>query len=133
MKQHMDKNLYLLMSSINKAYERNRTIIFFKTFSDHSKILSLLVQHGFIISYQNFKSFIIIRLSSNIGRASAAYITKATRYGRNNLTFNLADLRKVYQKTGDTAALLLNTDKGMLLTYKAVENGVGGKGLFKIK
>jgi ribosomal protein S8 len=133
MKQACGKDLYLLASVINKAASRNKTIVFFKSTSNHSRIMTLLAQQGFIASYQALNGFIVVRLNYTSKKTPVATIEKASRLGRSNRTIALSELKKMQQQSGGVSTLLLNTDKGILSSSTAIEKGLGGRVLFKLQ
>jgi ribosomal protein S8 len=132
-KQSFKKDFYLLSSTINKAAARCKTMVFFKNCNAHNKVLSLLLKEGYILAYQIYKGFIVVRLRSSHRGIESVAIGASSRIGRDNLTVKLKDIKKLQQRSGSVSTLLLSTDKGILSSTDAIEKGVGGKILFKIR
>lgn len=128
MKQHFDKNFYLLVQNINKAYVRGYTTLFFKTQSNLKMLLLLLLKEGYIMSYQVYKSFIFIRLNTASDKRSV--FEKSKRVGR-AATSSLRSLKHTQYVSGTSVFSVLSTDKGLLTSLTAVEKGVGGRMIFK--
>ena len=131
MRQQINKEFYFLVSAINKAANKGRANMFFKNFTNHTSILSFLVRQGFIISYQLHKKFIFIKLRS--GLKPAMHVEKAKRVDRKDFTIELKDLKKVHQREGTVSLYALNTDRGLVTSLDAIEKGIGGQLLFKIR
>lgn len=135
-KQHYNHEFYHLISSIKKTIDRNREVLLFKATGDHSKILQLLLNGGFITSFQPYKGFIAIRVR-HVSKIAANqkrfnFIELASRIGRKNYTISLKDLQLLQRREGGTAYYVLNTDKGLLTSFNAIEKCVGGDLLLKI-
>jgi ribosomal protein S8 len=135
-RQHYNKEFYHLISAIKKTMDRNREVLLFKATGNHSHILQLLLDEGFITSFQCYKGFIAIRLRQGgkvgLDQKRFSLIELAKRIGRRNHTISLTDLRLLQRREGGAAYYVLNTDKGLLTSFNAIEKCVGGELLLKI-
>lgn len=99
-------------------------------------ILQLLLNEGFITSFQTHKNFVVVRLkvtpSIMLNNKSFTSLEPAQRVGRKNYTVSLKELLSMQRREGAAAYYILNTDKGLLTSFSAIEKGVGGKLLLKI-
>lgn len=124
------------MSAIKKALNKGHEVLFFKKQGSHTTILRLLLDEGFIISFQEHAEFVVIRLkvisSSSINNKSFVTLESAYRIGRKNFTISLKELLSLQRREGGTSYYILNTDKGLLTSFAAIENSIGGKLLLKI-
>jgi len=136
LKQHYNKEFFHLISSIKKTLDKNHAVLMFKTESNHNKILQMLLNAGFILSFQNQTGLIIIRLnlveSIGINKKRFSFVESAYRIGRKNYTISLKDLLSLQRREGGAAYYVLNTDKGLLTSFDAIEKRVGGQLLLKI-
>lgn len=132
MKQKINGEFYLLGSLINKAAVRGKSTVYFKNAYNHTRILSLLANQGYIATFQEHKGFIVVRLNPNSYGLPSFCINKAKRLSRTNLTATVGDIKKLHSRSGGLSTLLLSTDKGIMNSLNASEKGVGGKILFKL-
>jgi ribosomal protein S8 len=133
-KQHYNKEFFHLLSAIKKALTKNQEMLFFKKTNDHSTVLQLLVKEGFISSFQNNTSFLVIRLKLFKGtNTKSIHVLKfAQRVGHKNYTISFKELLLLQQKEGVSSYFVLLTDQGLLTSFLAIEKCIGGKLLFKI-
>lgn len=135
-KQHFGKEFFHLINSIKKNIDKNHEVLLFKTAGNHDKILQLLLNEGLITSFQNHKNFIIIRIKviekTAINQKRFQFVELANRINRKNYTISLKDLLSLQRREGGAAYYVLNTDKGLLTSFAAIENRVGGELLLKI-
>jgi len=135
-KQHYNKEFSHLISAIKKTLDKNHEVLLFKTSGDHNQILQLLLNEGFITSFQKYNGFVVIRIKAadkvGINHKRFQFIELAHRIGRKNYTMSLKDLLSLQRREGGAAYYVLNTDKGLLTSFAAIENKVGGQLLLKI-
>jgi ribosomal protein S8 len=135
-KQHYNQEFFHLISAIKKTLDKNHEVLLFKTYGDHDQILQLLLNEGFITSFQKYTGFVIIRVKAiektNINHKRFQFIELTHRVGRKNYTISLKDLLSLQRREGGAAYYVLNTDKGLLTSFAAIENQVGGQLLLKI-
>lgn len=135
-KQHFGKEFFHLINSIKKSIDKNHEVLLFKTTGDHNKILQLLLNEGFIVSFQKYKNFVIIRIKmvekTGVNQKRFQFLELARRINRKNYTISLKDLLSLQRREGGAAYYVLNTDKGLLTSFAAIENRVGGELLLKI-
>jgi ribosomal protein S8 len=135
-KQHYGKEFFHLIGSLKKASEKGHEILFFKKIGNHNAILNLLLIEGFLVSFQDYKSFVIIRLKifTQLGLDNKSFISiePASRIDHKNFTISLNELLSLQRREGGTAYYILNTDKGLLTSFGEIEKRVGGKLLLKI-
>lgn len=135
-KQHYNQEFYHLISAIRKTMDRNREVLLFKTRGSHSKILQLLMNEGLIISFQSYKGFITVRVRhadrTESNQRGFNLIELAERIGRKNCTISLLELELLQRRQGGAVYYILNTDKGLLTSFKAIEKCVGGDLLLRI-
>lgn len=135
-KQHYGKEFFHLMSAIKKALDKGHEVLFFKKQGNHTTILRLLLDEGFITSFQDHAGFVVVRLKvtslSSMNSKSFVTLESAHRIGRKNFTISLKELLSLQRREGGTAYYILNTDKGLLTSFAAIENSIGGKLLLKI-
>lgn len=116
--------------------DRNREVLLFRSRGNHSRILQLLLNEGFITSFQSYDGFLVVRLrrveKAGIGQRRFNLIELAKRIGRRNHTISLNDLRLLQRREGGTAYYILNTDRGLLTSFGAIEKCVGGDLLLRI-
>lgn len=128
--QHYNKEFFHFISAVNKTITKGLEILFFKKTGDYSKILKLLLDEGFISSFQEQAKFVIVRLK--VTPKSIYMLKTANRIGRKNFTVSFKELLSLQRREGFSTYYILNTDKGFLTSFLAIEKGVGGKLLFKI-
>jgi ribosomal protein S8 len=135
-KQHFNKEFFHLISAIKKTLDKNHEVLLFKTHGNHDQILRLLLNEGFIVSFQKYAEFIIIRVKvaekTSINYKRFQFVELARRFGRKNYTISLKDLLSLQRREGGAAYYVLNTDKGLLTSFAAIESQVGGQLLLKI-
>lgn len=135
-KQHYNKEFFHLISAIKKTLDKNHEVLLFKTSGDHNQILQLLLNEGFITSFQKYNGFVIIRIKAadkvGVNHKRFQFVELAHRIGRKNYTMSLKDLLSLQRREGGAAYYVLNTDKGLLTSFAAIENKVGGQLLLKI-
>lgn len=135
-KQHYNKEFFYLISAIKKTLDKNHEVLLFKAVGNHDQILQLLLSEGFITSFQKHDGFIIIRIKVaekiGVNHKRFQFIELAHRVGRKNYTISLKDLLSLQRREGGAAYYVLNTDKGLLTSFTAIENKVGGQLLLKI-
>lgn len=128
--QHYNKEFFHFISAISKIITKGLEILFFKKIGNYSTILKLLLDEGFISSFQEQDKFVIVRLKVT---TKSIYILKSSgRIGRKNFTVSFKELLALQRREGFSTYYILNTDKGFLSSFLAIEKGVGGKLLFKI-
>lgn len=135
-RQYYNAEFYHLISAIKKTVDRGREVLLFKATGNHSRILQLLLDEGFITSFQVHDSLVIIRIRHSyklqMGQKRFCLIELAKRIGRRNYTISLADLQRLQRREGGAAYYVLNTDRGLLTSFNAIEKCVGGDLLLKI-
>jgi len=135
-KQSYNQEFFHLISAIKKTLDKNHEVLLFKTYGNHDQILHLLLNEGFIVSFQKNTGFVIIRVKTvekaGVSQKRLQFIELAHRIGRKNYTISLKDLLSLQRREGGAAYYLLNTDKGLLTSFAAIENQVGGQLLLKI-
>lgn len=130
-KQLYNKEFFHLISSIKKASNKGLEILFFKKTCNHSKILELLVLEGFITAFQEYSKFLVIRIKISNNKA-INLVGAAKRIGRKNFTVSFKELLTLQRQEGFSSYYILNTDKGLVTSFAAIEKSIGGKLLLKI-
>lgn len=101
------------------------------------KLLKILVNQGFIESYEESHDLLIIRLKHTYWKAatyptqSIAYIKPITRVRRKS-SIEARDLAKAQRLQGQTWDFFASTDKGVLIEKENRRYWRGGMPLFKI-
>jgi small subunit ribosomal protein S8 len=136
LKQHYNKEFFHLISSIKKMLDKNHEILSLKITGNHSTILQLLLNEGFITSFQSYNNFVVIRAKYNTKAGSNSkqfgLIELTGRISRRDYTVSLKDLLTLQRREGGAAYYVLNTDKGLLTSFNAIDKRVGGQLLLKI-
>jgi len=123
LKQKINQSLSHLISAINKAYKKRQRIIFFKasSYSTITPVLQLLLNNGLILSFKNYNNLAIIKLNINSKEQLSA-----TPYNSIKLNKLISEQRR------NGSIYVLNTDKGLLTSLKALEKNTGGRLIMKI-
>lgn len=130
-KQQYNKEFFHLISSIKKASSKGLEVLFFKKTGNHSKILELLTAEGFIMAFQDHVKFLVIRLKLSNNKVINT-IRTTSRIGRKNFTVSFKELLLLQRQEGFSSYYILNTDKGLVTSFSAIEKSIGGKLLLKI-
>lgn len=137
-KQHFNQNFYHLFGELNRINNKKSEQFFFKTHKNNKLILNMLLQNGYILSYNIYKNFVYIRLK-NVGsikntRALNSFVNiqKSNRIKQKNNTISLQELIKLQKHEGNVTSYWINTDKGLLTSQEAINKRIGGKVLLKI-
>lgn len=117
-----------IVSLINKAYSRGYNKILIKNYNSNLNLLQNFVDDGLIISYKSFKNVVIIYINNKLKFKSINNIVSSN--SKNSTS--LINLKKQNNNNGFSSYYYLNTDKGILSSYEAVNKNIGGKILFKI-
>lgn len=122
-------NFSNILALINKAYSRGYNKVLLKSFNKNNFILlQTLVTDGLIISYKIYKNIAILYINNKLKTKPTINISTKL----NTKSISLDELRKNAKKNGFSSYYYLNTDKGILNSYDAINKNIGGKILFKI-
>lgn len=137
-KQHYNKEFFNLIAAIKRASAKNLEVVFFKKRTNHTVILKLLQEEGFIFSYSDYPSFdfLVIRLKSapesSINFKSFNTVEATPRLSRKNFIVSFQELVSLQRREGAVTYYIIITDQGLLTSFAAIEKGIGGKLLFKV-
>jgi ribosomal protein S8 len=123
-----------LISSIKKTADRRRETLIFKKKGNYSKVLNILVEAGFIKTYHEMPELLIIRLKGHTITdriPSFVELSQKMRVGR-KAAIDASDLMKLQRREGGAAYYILSTDRGILTSFEAIRQHLGGKVLFRI-
>jgi len=135
MRQKYSLQLKHLLSAIHKAYTRQQEVLIFKENSNNNTILQKLMDDGLINNYRFVSNMLIIFLKTNrfiaVSNKNTTKFLLKKRFARKE-TLLLKCLTKQHKK-GNVSFYYLNTDKGLLSSYEAINNNIGGKFIVKIQ
>ena len=117
-----------IVSLINKAYDRGYNKIIIKNYNSNLALLQNFVNDGLIISYKFLKNTVIIYINNKLKFKSINNVVS----NNSQSSTSLINLKKQNSNNGFSSYYYLNTDKGILSSYEAVNKNIGGKILFKI-
>jgi ribosomal protein S8 len=124
--QKYSQEFYHLLSLIKKAGDKKQNYLFIKQRGNNRQILQLLLNEGFINSYRSYSNLVVIRLNILASKKPFNDII----ISKKNISLN--DLKKTQRREGGSAYYILNSNKGLITGFKAIEKNVGGQLLAKI-
>ena len=125
-KQKYSQEFYHLLSLIKKANDKKQNYLFIKQRGSNDKILQLLLNEGFINSYKSYNSLSVVKMNSTVNKKSFNTIT----INKKNISLN--ELKKTQRREGGSAYYIMNSNKGLVTGFKAIEKNIGGHLLVKI-
>jgi ribosomal protein S8 len=127
-KLKINKLFYHLIYEIYKNSVNNKEFFFYKTNLNLDIILSLFTNLGYITHYIKYSNFYYIKLKNNI----FVYAKNSLKIKNKNKTILLKELINFHKNYGGINGYILNTDKGLVMNYTAINKRVGGKLLLMI-
>ena len=123
-----------IMTVIRVGMSQNKDSITIKydKLSIYIKFLDILCSVGCIKGYTIMNKFLKITLKKSFSQKQAIVpITKLNNFGANKI-IKYKDLLKLYFREGGVVCYILSTDLGVLTSYEALRNHIGGKILYRI-
>jgi len=137
MKTNLANDYFQILSNIGRGYQHRRSEVCCRYTIPSSKLLEFLVQYGFIRSFRPLTNFAVIYLKQmRPGQASRPPLFYFQRFNKapnkRYRAVSYRNLLRMHRHDSGAALYLLNTDRGLLTSTEAVNQGVGGYLLFRI-
>jgi len=121
-----------LIKSIELSSKRGQDTLVYKTSSQQNEVLNLLYQQGLIKSYQEFPGIVVIKLKTSVTEYRPFINIEKPKRINHKKTVSFSDLTRLQRKDGGSSYYVLSTDKGIITSFDAITNNIGGKILFKV-
>jgi ribosomal protein S8 len=132
-KLKINKYFYHLLNEIYKNSNCNKEFFFYKTKLNFDSILSKFVDIGYIIYFVKYSNFYYVKLKTNANTNNKfVNVKNSFKIKNKNKTILLKELIMFNKKHGSVHNYLVNTDKGIIIGYSAINKRVGGKLLLSL-
>jgi ribosomal protein S8 len=126
-------SLRLLLSSIKLASIRGQEHLVFKVKDKNTEVLRVLYKAGVIKSYQELPGLVVIQLKTvKKGNSSNAFTSFDHKLSKQKGSISATDLSRLQRREGGSAFYVLTTDLGVVTSFDAITNNIGGRVLFKV-
>lgn len=111
-----------------------QNVLVLRKLGNYSAFLDVLVKAGCIKTYVEYPDLLLIKLKTVYSTTPLTAFQSISRVPRFQRTASLSfdSLKKLQRGNSGASFYVLNSDKGLLTSFEALQKKVGGKVLFQI-